>query len=125
MALVNQVQKRVKMPKWDLVKYQILTHCYINKVSLSESDLDCLTLLSFNQPIELTDFCYDASSEEGWIFKSPQTVRNSINKSEKNQLIMRDENNKKVIMLNPNMKVQTEGTILLDFKFLANDSQDK
>jgi hypothetical protein len=38
---------------------------------------------------------------------------------------MRDENNKKVIMLNPNMKVQTEGTILLDFKFLANDSQDK
>jgi hypothetical protein len=125
MALVNQVQKRVKMPKWDLVKYQILTHCYINKVSLSESDLDCLTLLSFNQPIELTDFCYDASSEEGWIFKSPQTVRNSINKSEKNQLIMRDENNKKVIMLNSNMKVQTEGTILLDFKFLANDSQDK
>jgi hypothetical protein len=124
MALVNQVQKRVKMPKWDLVKYQILTHCYINKVSLSESDLDCLTLLSFNQPIELTDFCYDASSEEGWIFKSPQTVRNSINKSEKNQLIVRDDTNKKVIMLNPNMKVQTEGTVLLDYKFLGSDSQD-
>jgi hypothetical protein len=124
MAIVNQVQKRVKMPKWSLVKYQILTHCYINKISLSESDLDCLTLLSFNQPVELTDFCYDASSEEGWIFKSPQTVRNSINKSEKNELITRDESNKKVIMLNPNMKVQTEGTILLDYKFLANDSQD-
>jgi hypothetical protein len=124
MALVNQVQKRVKMPKWDLVKYQILTHCYINKVSLSDSDLDCLTLLSFNQPIELTDFCYDASSEEGWIFKSPQTVRNSINKSEKNQLIIRDDSNKKVIMLNPNMKVQTEGTVLLDYKFLGSDSQD-
>jgi hypothetical protein len=124
MAIVNQVQKRVKMPKWSLVKYQILTHCYINKISLSESDLDCLTLLSFNQPVELTDFCYDASSEEGWIFKSPQTVRNSINKSEKNELIIRDESNKKVIMLNPNMKVQTEGTVLLDYKFLANDLQD-
>ena len=124
MAIVNQVQKRVKMPKWSLVKYQILTHCYINKISLSESDLDCLTLLSFNQPVELTDFCYDASSEEGWIFKSPQTVRNSINNSEKNELIVRDESNKKVIMLNPNMKVQTEGTVLLDYKFLANDLQD-
>lgn len=124
MALVNQVQKRVKMPKWDLVKYQILTHCYINKISLSESDLDCLTLLSFNQPIELTDFCYDASSEEGWIFKSPQTVRNSINKSEKNSLIVRSEENKKIIMLNPNMKVQTEGTVLLDYKFLGYDSQE-
>lgn len=124
MAIVNQVQKRVKMPKWDLVKYQILTHCYINKISLSESDLDCLTLLSFNQPIELTDFCYDASSEEGWIFKSPQTVRNSINKSEKNSLIVRSEENKKIIMLNPNMKVQTEGTVLLDYKFLGYDSQE-
>lgn len=124
MAIVNQVQKRVKMPKWDLVKYQILTHCYINKISLSESDLDCLTLLSFNQPIELTDFCYDASSEEGWIFKSPQTVRNSINKSEKNSLIIRSEENKKIIMLNPTMKVQTEGTVLLDYKFLGYDSQE-
>ena len=124
MAIVNQVQKRVKMPKGDLVKFQILTHCYINKISLSESDLDCLTLLSFNQPIELTDFCYDASSEEGWIFKSPQTVRNSINKSEKNLLVIRSEDNKKAIMLNPNMKVQTEGTVLLDYKFLGYDSQE-
>jgi hypothetical protein len=124
MAVVNQVQKRVKMPKWDLVKFQILTHCYINKVSLSESDLSCLTLLSFNQPIELTDFCYDASSEEGWIFKSPQTVRNSINKSEKNNLIVRNDDNKKLIMLNPDMKIQTEGTVLLDYKFLGYETQE-
>jgi hypothetical protein len=124
MAVVNQVQKRVKMPKWDLVKFQILTHCYINKVSLSESDLSCLTLLSFNQPIELTDFCYDASSEEGWIFKSPQTVRNSINKSEKNNLIVRNDDNKKLIMLNPDMKIQTEGVVLLDYKFLGYETQE-
>ena len=70
MALVNQVQKRVRMPKWDIVKFQILTHCYINRIAMSESDLDCLTLLSFNQPIELSNFCLDASSEEDWIFKS-------------------------------------------------------
>lgn len=67
MALVNQVQKRVRMPKWDIVKFQILTHCYINRVTMSDSDLDCLTLLSFNQPIELSNFCLDASSEEDWI----------------------------------------------------------
>ncbi len=83
MALVNQVQKKVKMPKWDIIKFQILTHCFINRITMSESDLNCLTLLSFNQPIELTHFCYDASSEEEWIFKSPQTVRNCINKAEK------------------------------------------
>ncbi len=124
MALVNQVQKRVRMPKWDIVKYQILTHCYLNRITVSNSDLDCLTLLSFNQPIELTHFCYDASSEEDWIFKTPQTVRNCINKAEKNNLILKDPSNKKIIMLNPELKVQTEGTILLDYKFLANDTQE-
>jgi hypothetical protein len=121
MALVTQVEKRIKMSKWDAVKFQILTHCYINRIAMSESDLNCLTLLSFNQPIGLNDFCYDASSEESWIFKSPQTVRNSINKAEKNSLVIK---NKKQISLNPNLKVQTEGTLLLDYKFLGYDTQE-
>jgi hypothetical protein len=91
---------------------------------MSESDLNCLTLLSFNQPIELTHFCYDASSEEEPIFKSPQTVRNCINKAEKNNLVLKDDENKKVIFLNPSLKIQTEGTILLDYKFLGYDSKE-
>ena len=124
MALVNQVQKRVKMPKWDIVKSQILTHCYINKIAMSESDLNCLTLLSFNEPTELTHFCYDASAEEDWIFKSPQTVRNCINKAEKNNLRVKDSSNKKIIRLNPALKIQIEGTILLDYKFLGHDTQE-
>jgi hypothetical protein len=124
MALVNQVQKKVRMPKWDIVKFQIVTYCFLNRITINESDLNCLTLLSFNQPIQLTDFCYDASSEEGWIFKSPQTVRNAINKAEKQNLVVKDPENKKQIMLNPDIKIQTEGTILLDFKFLANDTQE-
>jgi hypothetical protein len=124
MALVNQVQKRVRMPKWDVVKFQIMTHCYINKIAMSESDLNCLTLLSFNEPLELTHFCYDASSEEDWIFKSPQTVRNCINKAEKNGLVTKDDDNKKLIRLNPELKIQTQGTILLDYKFLGNDTQE-
>jgi hypothetical protein len=122
MALVNQVQKRVKMPKWDVVKFQILTHCYINGITMSESDLNCLTLLSFNQPIELNHFCYDASSEETWIFKSPQTVRNCVNKAEKNGLVVKDKDNKKLIIINPDLKLQTQGTILLDYKLLGNDT---
>ena len=124
MAIVNQVQKRVRMPKWDVVKFQIMTYCFINRISINESDLNCLTLLSFNSPIQLTDFCYDASSEEGWIFKSPQTVRNAINKAEKQELVIKDNNNKKIISLNPKIKIQTEGTVLLDYKFLSHDSKE-
>lgn len=124
MAIVNQVQKRVRMPKWDIVKFQIMTYCFINRISINESDLNCLTLLSFNEPIQLTDFCYDASSEEGWIFKSPQTVRNAINKAEKQGLVVKDTKNKKMISLNSSIKIQTEGTVLLDYKFLSHDSQE-
>ena len=124
MALVNQVQKRVRLPKWEVVKFQILTHCYINRITMSESDLNCLTLLSFNEPIELSNFCLDASSEEDWIFKSPQTVRNSINKAEKNGLVIKDVNNKKIIKINPDLKIQTEGVVLLDYKFVSNDSKE-
>jgi hypothetical protein len=91
---------------------------------MSESDLNCLTLLSFNQPIELTSFCYDASAEDDWIFKSPQTVRNCINKAEKNGLVIKDVNNKKLIMINPIIKLQTQGTVLLDYKFLGNESEE-
>lgn len=124
MALVNQVQKKVRMPKWDVVKFQILVHCYINRITMSDSDLSCLTLLSFNQPIELTEFCYEASSEEEWIFKSPQTVRNCINKAEKNGLVVKDPTNKKIISISPDLKVQTEGTVLLDYKFLGHESTE-
>ena len=124
MALVNQVQKRVVMSKKDIIKYQILTHCYVNRIAMSESDLNCLTLLSFNEPIELTHFCYDASAEEEWIFKSPQTVRNCINKAEKNKLVIKDTSNKKLIMLNPALKIQTQGTVMLDYKFLGDDTKE-
>jgi len=124
MALVNQVQKRVRLPKWEIVKFQIFTHCYINSITMSESDLNCLTLLSFNEPIELSNFCLDASSEEDWIFKSPQTVRNSINKAEKNGLVIKDVNNKKMIKINPDLKIQTDGVVLLDYKFVSNDTKE-
>ena len=123
MALVNQVRKNVRLQKWDIVKFQILTYCYINKILLSNADLECLTLLSFNQPTELSSFCSDASIEDDAIFKSPQSVRNSLNKSEKYNLITRSSKNKKIIKLNPNLKIQVEGNILLDYKFFAHESK--
>jgi hypothetical protein len=118
MAIVNQVQKKVIMSKKDVIKFQILTHCYINRITVSDSDLECLTLLSLIGPIELTHFCFEASDEH-IIFKSEQTVRNCVNKCEKNKLVSKDSTNKKMISINPIMKIQTEGDILLDYKFLG------
>lgn len=118
MALVNQVQRKVIMSVQDVIKYQIVTHCFINNISMSESDLNCLTLLSKIGPIELSHFCYEASDEHK-IFKSEQTVRNCINKCEKNSLVVKQPDNKKIIQVNPDLKIQIESPVLLDYKILG------
>ena len=118
MAIVKQVQKKVIMSKKDIIKFQLITHCYLNKITVSNSDLECLTLLSIIGPLELTHFCYDAA-EEHKIFKSQQTVRNCINKCIKCGIIVKDNSNKKLIQINPELKIETSGSILLDYKFLA------
>lgn len=117
MALVNQVDKRVKMTRWDIVKYQLITHCYLSKIAVSENDLDCLTLLAINGEQELTNFCNIAHNEK--IFSSQQSVRNCLTKSEKKGLIKKEGKNKKKIYINPDIKVHAKGNILLDFKFLS------
>jgi hypothetical protein len=117
MAIVNQVDKRVKMSGWQIVKYQILTHCYLYNIQVSESDLDCLTLLAMEGDQELTSFCNKAHDKQ--IFSSTQSVRNCLTKSEKKGLIKKEGKNKKKIFINPELKVHSSGNILLDFKFLS------
>jgi hypothetical protein len=117
MAIVNQVDKRVKMSGWQIVKYQILTHCYLYNIQVSESDLDCLTLLAIEGDQELTSFCNKAHDKQ--IFSSTQSVRNCLTKSEKKGLIKKEGKNKKKIFINPELKVHSTGNILLDFKFLS------
>ena len=41
MAIVNKVNKKVKMSRDDVIKYQILTHCFLNDIQISNSDLEC------------------------------------------------------------------------------------
>ena len=122
MAIVNQVDKRVRMDKWDIVKYQILTHCYLNKISVSESDLNCLTYLALEGDQELTNFCIKAHTKD--IFSSIQSVRNCLTKAEKKNLIKKEGKNKKRIFINPDIKVYCKGNVLLDYKFLSVESKE-
>lgn len=125
MALVNRIEKKAVMPKWDLIKFQLLTYCYLNRITVSESELNFLTLLSLNEPVETTGFCFDVSEEEPWIFKSQQSVRNAINKCEKKGLVIKNPDNKKQIKLNPELKISVDGNILFELKFFAKDGPDK
>lgn len=117
MAIVNQVDKRVRMQLQEIVKYQLLTHCYLYKIPVSDADLNCLTLLAIEGEQELTSFCNKASDKD--IFSSTQSVRNCLTKAEKKSLIVKEGKNKKKISINPIIKVYSSGNILLDFKFLC------
>jgi hypothetical protein len=123
MALVNQVTKKVKMSLTSVVKYQVLTYCYLNDINVTNSDLDCLTLLALEGETELTEFCNLGYDND--VFKSPQSVRNAITKAEKKGLVVKHGDGRKVIEINPEMSIQTAPPILLDFKFAAVESKEK
>lgn len=122
MALVNKIDKRIKMSKDEVIKYQILTHCFLNDIQISVSDLNCLHLLALEETIELTKFC-EKVSEMG-VFKSAQSCRNALSKAEKKGLLIKNGNNKKTIYINPEMGIEIEGTILLDFKILGVETKE-
>ena len=136
MAVVNQVRKNGHMDQWDIVKFQIHLHCHLNGLSISESDLECLTLLAINGEAELTSFCNAACvvderdrdhtlKHEREIFKTPQSVRNSINKLENIGLISKKGKSKKKISVHSKMQIQAQGNIFVEIKFLRKDDSQE
>lgn len=121
MAIVNQVAKKVVLPRWEIIKFQIVVHCYLKNVLVSTADLDCLTHLGVDKEAELTEFC-NKITDLG-IFKSPQSARNALSKAEKKGLIVKDGKSKKKISLSPEINIQSDGNILLDFKFVHIESE--
>lgn len=122
MAVVSQIEKKAMMSNWDAIKYQLLTHCYLYKIQVSEADLNCLTYLALLGEQELTSFCYKVYEKK--IFSSPQSARNSLAKCEKKKLIIKEGKNKKKIYIHPDMNLISKGNILLNFKILSLASQE-
>lgn len=122
MAKFNLVDKKVRMGLYDIIKYQIVTYCYINRVGVTDSDLDCLTILATSGEQDLTEFCLLATEKR--IFKSTQSVRNCLVKLERNNLILKEGRTKKKIGLNPQMKIQTVGNIMINYRFFHIDPQE-
>jgi hypothetical protein len=116
MALLNKVEQRGKMGKTDIIKYQLLTYCFLNNITVADGELECLAILAQHTgPQELNSFCTLVFDQK--IYASPQTARNSLTKSEKKGLVVKQGNSRKTVFLNPALMIQTEGNILLDYKF--------
>ena len=114
MAQVNVVQKKIIMSQEDIIKYQLMTYCFLNDIQFSNNELDCLTLLGIVGEQELSFFCNTVV--ESKIFKTSQTVRNFLTKAENMKFIKKEGTNKKKIVLNQDLSILTSGNILLDIK---------
>ncbi len=125
MAKVNLVSKTVRMELNQVVRFQILTHCYVNNISVSELDLDCLVVLGLAGDIELNEFCTKLAvmRAQSTGKTSPQTIRNILLRTEKLGLTLKEGKSKKRISLNPDIKIQTKGNILLNYKFIFVDTE--
>ena len=55
---------------------------------------------------------------------SPQTIRNVLIKVEKDGLIQKTGKGRKKISISPELKIQTQGNVLLNYKFLHIESQE-
>ena len=136
MALVNIVNKDVKLDLPSIIKFQLINHCFIHGIILSELDLDCLTTLAILGETELTEFCSTMAERrlteklKTWEQEpttrrpeaSPQTIRNVLIKVEKENLLMKTGKSRKKISLNPDLKIQAGGNILLNFKVYCLES---
>ena len=118
-AIINQVQKKVRMELWDIVRFQISVYSNINKIPLAEQEIDCLSLLATCGDVELTEFCTIAIKQN--VSGSTQSIRNALAKIDKKGLIVKSGKSKKRIIINPSMNIQVNGNILLDYKIIRID----
>jgi hypothetical protein len=124
MAIVNQVQKKVRMDLWECVKVQFLVHCFIKNIKISDLDLSCLSMLAIQGETDLTDFCNTAADNN--IFGCSQSVRNAVAKAERKGLIefVKVGKSRKKIKVSKDIVIQTSGNILLDYKFIRIEPQE-
>jgi hypothetical protein len=126
---VKKITKKIKVTTPDVIKYQLITEImFMKKEHLIPSDLDILILLVMWGPMELVGFCMNAAKQlypetapEDLSVRS-QNVRNRIVKLEKRNIVVKSKTGRKVIGLNPDIDVHSKGNILLDYNYLAIES---
>lgn len=123
---VKRVQKKLRLSQSDVIKYQLVTELmFFKKENLIPSDLEILTLLVMWGPIELGGFCINAAKElypntapEDLSLRS-QNIRNRIVKLEKRNIITKSNTGRKIISLNQEINIISNGNILLDYNYLS------
>lgn len=115
MAIVNKIEQKAFLEKLAIIKFQLLTHCFFKNITLTDHELECLVLLAQDKEADLNVFCHFVERKE--LYTSAQSVRNVLNKLERIGLISKTGKKNKTVRLNSEIPMQTEGNILLEYKF--------
>lgn len=123
MTQVNLVEKKARFTQFEVVRYQVITHCYIHNIHMTESEIDCFSILALSGKVEMSEFCNNVVKKK--IFKTPQTVRNCVGKFISLNLIKKSKvDGQKKIYVNEDLKIQAEGNIMLNYKFIFVDTKE-
>lgn len=117
---VTLIEKTSDLSKFEVVKYQLIHHCFMKNIRLNHTDLDCLSLLGELGSIRISEFCKIAVERE--FLGSESTVSNCLNKLEKSQLFLKKGAGKKMIFLNPDLNIKSEGNILIKLNLIKRET---
>lgn len=117
--IFNEVEKRAQQDRFNIIKFQIVAHCFLNDITLNKTELDCLTLLGCRGKMRLNEFCALAADMK--ILGKATAVNNCLTRIERSRLHLKEGAGKKTVVLNPELGIQTKGNILLTFKFVYVD----
>jgi len=103
------ISKKVKLSLDELIRYQIITYCFIHDITLSHTEVETLKKLALVGRTTLNTFC------------KSQSERNIINELEKAKLVIKSRKYNKIVEVNPELNLVGSGTTLLDYKFLYSE----
>lgn len=118
--LANKLSKIIEIDRLKNVSYQLITHFFTENINVSNAGITILALLAIGGKQPLKEFCRNIHTKG--IYSSEQSVRNILDDFEDMNLIIKEGKKSKQIGINPNIKLITEGNILLDFKILTRES---
>ncbi len=103
-----------------IIRLQILMYCHLTDKELTDTMLDCMTLIGVSGPVYQTDLMKKVV--QNGICSSGDYARNMLSDLSIAGLITKDGQYRKKVSLHPAMKIQSKGNILLEIKCLCRDA---
>lgn len=123
MAAVK-IDKKIEMNTFEIVKFQLMTHCFVSDIQLNDTELNILSLLgTISGQIRSVDFCKFVV-EKGYL-GTTISVNNCLSGIEKSKLFLKKGSGKKLIYLNPDLKIISEGTVVLNYVIFKRGESKK